>query len=242
MDLPNSIFIKIYSNTNRTMIIVVNNSNRNKEVYNNLRKSKRMMVGNKKCRTKKNDNQTRTKYVTDKLLDYLQKNKIPFKNVTSSRQMKKILKNKEKVDGIILGGSNLKYSNRLCACSINNNIISLLEFEVPILGICFGFQTLSMAYGGDVKAMGKMETSRKPVHLKKSKIFKGLDKTEKFKFMHGDFVESVPFSFKVIARTKDGMIQAIQHKKNNIYGVQFHPEISGRAGEKLLDNFLKICN
>jgi len=108
------------------MIIVVNNSNRNNEILSDLRKSKRMMEGAKKCKTKKNDNQTRTTYVTDKLIDYLEKNKIPFKNVASSKQMKKILKNKEKVDGIILGGSNLKYSNRLCACSINNNIISLL--------------------------------------------------------------------------------------------------------------------
>lgn len=223
------------------MIIVVNNSNRNKEVLNNLRKSKRMMEGSKKCQTKKNNNQTRTKHVTDKLLDYLQKNKIPVKNVTSSQQMKNILKNKEKVDGIILGGSNLKYSNRLCACSINNNIISLLEFDVPILGICFGFQTLSMAYGGNVKAMKKMETRRKPVLLKKSKIFKGLDKIEKFKFMHGDFVETAPYSFKVIAKTKNGMIQGIQHKEKDIFGVQFHPEISGHAGEKILDNFLKIC-
>jgi GMP synthase (glutamine-hydrolysing) A subunit len=223
------------------MIIVVNNSNRNREVLNNLRKSKRMMEGSKKCMTKKLDNQTRTKFVTDKLLDYLKKNNIPFKNVTSSQQMKKILKSKEKVDGIILGGSNLKYSNKLCACSINNNIISLLEFDVPILGICFGFQTLSMAYGGNVKAMKKMETRRKPVQLKKSKLFKGLDKVERFKFMHGDFVESVPFSFKVIAKTKNGMIQAIEHREKNIFGVQFHPEISGRAGEKLLDNFLKLC-
>lgn len=223
------------------MIVVVNNSNRNREVLNNLRKSKRMMEGSKKCMTKKNDNKTRTKYVTDKLIDYLKKNKVPYTNVTSSQQMKKILKSKEKIDGIILGGSNLKYSNKLCACSINNNIISLLEFDVPVLGICFGFQTLAMAYGGNVKAMKKMETRRKPVILKKSKLFKGLEKSERFKFMHGDFVETPPFSFKVIAKTKNGMIQGIEHKEKNIFGVQFHPEISGKAGEKMLDNFLKLC-
>ena len=66
-------FIKIYDYTNSVMIIVVNNSNRNREVLNNLRKSKRMMEGSKKCMTKKLDNQTRTKFVTDKLLDYLKK-------------------------------------------------------------------------------------------------------------------------------------------------------------------------
>ena len=54
--------LRIYDNTNRTMIIVVNNSNRNKEVLNNLRKSKRMMEGSKKCMTKKNDNHDKSRF------------------------------------------------------------------------------------------------------------------------------------------------------------------------------------
>jgi len=226
------------------MIVVVNNSNRNREILSNLRKSKRMMENSKKCKLKqsKKNNQTRTVFVTDKLIDYLKKNKIPHKDVTSSRQMKKLLESKEKVSGIILGGSNLKYSNKLCACSINNNIISLLEFNVPILGICFGYQTLSMAYGGNVTSMGKMVDTRKKVQLKKSKIFKGLKKEEKFKFMHGDYVDEIPKSFKVIAKTSNGMVQGIQHKIKPIYGVQFHPEISGKSGEVLLDNFLNMCD
>ena len=101
------------------MIVVVNNSNRNREILSNLRKSKRMMDNSKKCLLKKSkkNNQTRTVFVTDKLIDYLKKNKIPFKDVTSTKQMKKLLESKEKVSGIILGGSNLKYSNKLCACS-----------------------------------------------------------------------------------------------------------------------------
>ena len=226
------------------MIVVVNNSNRNREILSNLRKSKRMMENSKKCLLKKSkkNNQTRTVFVTDKLIDYLKKNKIPYKDVTSSRQMKKLLESKEKVSGIILGGSNLKYSNKLCACSINNNIISLLEFNVPILGICFGYQTLSMAYGGSVSSMGKMVDTRKKVQLKKSKIFKGLKKEEKFKFMHGDYVDEVPESFKIIAKTSNGMVQGIKHKNKPIYGVQFHPEISGKSGEVLLDNFISLCD
>jgi GMP synthase (glutamine-hydrolysing) len=225
------------------MIVVVNNSNRNKEILSNLRKSKRMMGNSKKCILKqsKKNNQTRTIFVTDKLIDYLKKNKIPYRDVTSTRQMKKLLESKEKVSGIILGGSNLKYSNKLCACSINNNIISLLEFNVPILGICFGYQTLSMAYGGNVTSMAKMVDTRKKVQLKKSKIFKNLRKEEKFKFMHGDYVDEVPKSFKVIAKTSNGMVQGIQHKTKPIYGVQFHPEISGKSGEVLLENFLNMC-
>ena len=221
------------------MIVVVNNSNRNKEVVNSIRKSKRMMGASKKCSMK--NNQTRTIYTTDKLLDFLSKNKIPFKNVTSTKQMRKILESKEKITGVILSGSNLKFSNNLCACSINNNIISLLEFEVPILGICFGFQTLAIAHGGEISAMKNMVNSRKKVELKKSILFKGLKKEEKFKFMHGDFVKKVPKSFKVIARTSNGMVQGIKHREKNIFGVQFHPDISGKVGETLLSNFLEIC-
>ncbi len=226
------------------MIVVVNNSNRNKEILKNLKRSKKMMRNSKKCILKKSkkNNETRTVFVTDKLIDYLKKNKIPYKDITSTRQMKKLLESKEKVSGIILGGSNLKYSNKLCACSINNNIISLLEFNVPILGICFGFQTLSMAYGGNVASIGRMIDSRKKVMLKKSKIFKGMKKEEKFKFMHGDYVDEVPKSFKVIAKTSNGMVQGIQHINKPIYGVQFHPEISGKVGETLLDNFINMCD
>ena len=128
-----------------------------------------------------------------------------------------------------------------CRSDILLESVSLLEFNVPILGICFGYQTLSMAYGGNVTSMKKMVDTRKKVQLKKSKIFKGLKKEEKFKFMHGDYVDEVPKSFKVIGKTSNGMVQAIQHRNKPIYGVQFHPEISGKSGEVLLDNFLNLC-
>ena len=224
------------------MIIVINNSNRNKEVLSNLRKSKRMMGSAKKCvikKTKKNMNNVT--YNTDMLIDFLQKNKIPFRNITSSKQMKKILKEKDKVTGIILSGSNLKYSSKLCACSINNNIISLLEFDVPILGICFGYQTLGIVFGGNVKSLDKMVNAKKKTKLKKSRIFKGMKNEEIFKYMHGDYIDIVPNSFKVIARTSNRLIQGIEHREREIYGVQFHPENSGKVGEKLLKNFIKIC-
>ena len=226
------------------MLLVINNSNRNEEVLKYLKKSKRLLGFSKKCNLSKKNNQTRTIHVTDKLINYLKKKEIPYKNIVSKDQLKKFLKNKEekkKISGIILGGSNLKYSNRLCACSVNNNIISLIEFDVPILGICFGLQTISMAHGGEVIAMKNMVNSSKKVVLKKSRLFKDLKKEEIFKFMHNDYVSEIPTSFKIIAQTKNKMIQAIEHKEKPIFGVQFHPEISGKSGDILLNNFLKIC-
>ena len=227
------------------MLLVINNSNRNKEVLNYLRKSKRLLGFSKKCnKESKKNNQTRTIHITDKLIEYLKKKKIVYKNIISKKELKKFLSkgSKERIDGIILGGSNLKYSNKLCACSINNNIISLLEFKVPILGICFGFQTIAMSHGGEVLSMNNMVNKKKKVILKKSKLFKNLKNEEHFKFIHNDYVSEIPQSFKIIGKTTNKMIQAIEHKEKPIYGVQFHPEVSGKVGEKLLDNFLDICN
>ena len=79
------------------------------------------------------------------------------------------------------------------------------------------------------------------VSLEKSKLFKGLKKEEKFKFIHEDYVDEVPKSFKVLFKTSNGMVQAIKHNDKPIYGVQFHPEISGINGKIVLDNFISLC-
>ena len=84
-----------------------------------------------------------------------------------------------------------------------------------------------------------MVDTRKKVHLKKSKIFRGLKKEEKFKFMHGDYVDEVPKSFKVIGKTSNGMVQAIQHKSKPIW-CPISSKISGKSGEILLDNFKSL--
>ena len=77
------------------MLLVINNSNRNEEVLKYLKKSKRLLGFSKKCNLSKKNNQTRTIHVTDKLINYLKKKEIPYKNIVSKDQLKKFLKNKE---------------------------------------------------------------------------------------------------------------------------------------------------
>ena len=57
---------------------------------------------------------------------------------------------------------------------------------------------------------------------------------------HCEFV-SVPKGFKLIASSDACFNEAMTHKEKNIFGVQFHPEVSGLQGSLLIENFYKIC-
>ena len=57
---------------------------------------------------------------------------------------------------------------------------------------------------------------------------------------HADQVSKMPKNFKVIASTKNSKLTIIENNKDNFYGVQFHPEKSGKSGERILQNFLNL--
>ena len=118
--------------------------------------------------------------------------------------------------------------------------------KIPILGICYGMQMLCVQLKGKVKKTSKREFGKAYIKvLKKSPIFQGvikLNSSTQVWMSHGDEVVKVPAGFDVIARS-DNNIAAMSHKKNKIYGVQFHPEvIHTLKGKQLIKNFiLDIC-
>lgn len=123
------------------------------------------------------------------------------------------------------------------------------ELGVPVLGICYGMQFTSHLLKGKVQKSTKREYG--PAEIKitdKMDLFKGIgtgnSKNEMAVWMsHGDGVKKAPLGFKVIAKSKGGVIAAIKNEKRRIYGVQFHPEVVHTPkGKKLLSNFVfGIC-
>ncbi len=117
--------------------------------------------------------------------------------------------------------------------------------KIPLLGVCLGHQAIGQAYGGKVV--------RAPVlmHGKLSKIshtgkglFKALPKTFEVTRYHSLIVErkGLPDSLVATAKTADGIIMGLQHKKHPVHGVQFHPEsIASEHGHALLANFLELA-
>ena len=118
--------------------------------------------------------------------------------------------------------------------------------KIPILGICYGLQLIAKLYGGKIKSSKrKREFGRAFIFKKKQSVLtKNFFKSKSSVWMsHEDAVVKLPRNFQVTAYTQDSRLTIIENKKKNIYGVQFHPEITHTDnGKQIFKNFLfSIC-
>ena len=121
----------------------------------------------------------------------------------------------------------------------------ILESPVPILGICYGQQSIAYLLGGKVEQTSNKEYGKTTLNvLAESPLFSSLPETQFTVWMsHGDVVTEAPSGFQIVAKSAAGHVASMQNTHRNIYAVQFHPEVDHTTyGRKILDNFLKICN
>ncbi len=117
---------------------------------------------------------------------------------------------------------------------------AILELGVPILGICYGFQTLANALGGRVDATGKREYGATELKvLAGGEILDGQAAEQICWMSHGDQVMEAPAGFEVLASTDTTPVAAFANSERKIYGVQWHPEVKhSQFGQNVLENFL----
>ena len=121
---------------------------------------------------------------------------------------------------------------------------SILNLNVPILGICYGHQLLSYLFGGKVVRTKKREYGYAKLLIdKKDNLFYGVSKNSQVWMSHGDKVLELPQEFIPLAHTRNTQFAVVKHKKLPIYGLQFHPEVTHTTiGDRILKNFLiRIC-
>jgi len=147
------------------------------------------------------------------------------------------------VKGIILsGGPSTVIGNKYP--NIPKEIFNL---GIPILGICYGLQLISKHFKGKVKAnIKKREFGRAVLYkYKNSLLTKNFFRQNKCNvwMSHQDSVYKLPRGFTKIASTKESAMTIIENKKKNIYGIQFHPEITHTEnGNIIFKNFIfNIC-
>ena len=189
-----------------------------------------------------------------------------FKEVAKNKIDLEVTSDLQKIrssDKLVLPGQGSFKSCVDALNAINGLTESLSEFAIndkkPLLGICVGLQmfadtgfeeTETKGLGwipGKVSKIDNKDGAFKLPHIgwneinivKKSKIFKNLDKNSHMYFVHS--YEFIPDDKKVISATTDystNIVCAVE--KENIFGTQFHPEKSDKLGLKLIDNFLNL--
>ncbi len=116
--------------------------------------------------------------------------------------------------------------------------------DIPVLGVCLGHQAICAAFGATVTyAKRLMHGKQSEVSFDvNSRLFRGCPAEAPVARYHSLAVseETLPTELNVTARTKDGEVMAVEHRKYPIYGVQFHPEsIMTPDGRQILRNFIK---
>ena len=131
---------------------------------------------------------------------------------------------------------------------ISLELIEKLGGEIPILGVCLGFQAIVQSFGGNIiGAKSIMHGKVSPIHHTGKGVFSGLESPLNATRYHSLAAEqsTLPKCFEITSWTNDKSgeieeIMGIRHKKLAIEGVQFHPEsILTEHGHQILDTFLR---
>lgn len=144
-----------------------------------------------------------------------------------------------KYSGIILtGGPKSVYAENAARCKKE-----LFELGIPILGICYGAQLMAHMLGGVVNEganeYGKVEVIADTSSL----LFDDIPQKSTCWMSHKDYINQVPVDFKIIAKSHDCPVAAMENTAKKLYALQFHPEVlHTEFGSKLISNFVhKIC-
>ena len=129
---------------------------------------------------------------------------------------------------------------------------AVFELGVPVLGICYGMQTMAEQLGGKVESSGKREFGYAQIRARgHSQLFNGLQDSTNAEghglldvwMSHGDKVTELPAGFSVIASSDSCAIAAMADESRKFYAVQFHPEVTHtKKGREIFAHFVHdIC-
>jgi GMP synthase (glutamine-hydrolysing) len=120
----------------------------------------------------------------------------------------------------------------------------IFDLSIPILGICYGLQLITVFFGGEVERSTKREYGKAHIYLEgNDRLLTGIKDGDIVWMSHQDRVYKMPPGFCSLARSDNSPYAIIKNDEKKIYGVQFHPEVHHTPkGKRLLKNFLyHVC-
>lgn len=121
---------------------------------------------------------------------------------------------------------------------------AIYDLGVPILGICYGMQLMTVQLGGSVEKPHAREYGITEITIETDEgVWFGIGGTRQCLMSHGDSVTALPKGFERAAHTANTPVAAIYCEEKKFYGVQYHPEVKHTPeGQAMLENFLyKVC-
>ncbi len=117
---------------------------------------------------------------------------------------------------------------------------AIFRAGVPVFGMCYGFQLMARALGGEVAHTGAREYGRTPVRVgTPGTLLAELPDVHTVWMSHGDSVTAAPEGFAVLASTTVTPVAAFEHVERGLAGVQWHPEVMHTEhGQRILEHFL----
>ncbi len=140
---------------------------------------------------------------------------------------------------IFTGGPNSVYDS-----SSPHYTPEILDLGIPILGICYGDQLMAYMAGGEItSAENSSEYGKTTVFTEDNILFNGVPSESICWMSHTDYIKNPPKGFTTIAHTSKCPCAAMCDESRNLYGVQFHPEVTHTVyGKQMLHNFIfSVC-
>jgi GMP synthase-like glutamine amidotransferase len=143
------------------------------------------------------------------------------------------------LDAVVISGGPHLFTAGETGVALVERFAFIDRFATPILGICLGHQAIGLRFGAQVYR-GPAVRRPEPIHITAPhSLFAGIPSGAVFVEDHTEGI-TLPPGFSHLAESGTYPLEAMAHRSRPLYGVQFHPEVSGRVGERVLENFLEL--
>ncbi len=119
---------------------------------------------------------------------------------------------------------------------------ALYDLGVPVLGVCYGMQLMSLQLGGQVRRADHREYGPADFERKNGLLLDGLKPRTRVWMSHGDSILRPPEGFEIVGSSGTNTVAAIESRARKLFGILFHPEVvHTEEGTRVLANFLHAC-